>query len=727
MPRKNVGPTVGQITNWGQIKSDLNSNFEEIYAALVDLEENQGGGASPKLASPVIQINGITQTEFNSFWDNIPNAEKYLVYRNTANTPVGATLLGEKLPADPDFQHTGLAPDTNYYTFVIAMANGYLNSDPALVLTKTNAVPVVEFDFYATDAGNDANNGTTEALAVKTPSRLATIINAAGAGKKAKFLDSAKYYDKMAVTAANTEIDFNFAEIDGTVLLAKNAGIFTQPNAGTYPNVWKLTAFSVEEYRESIYFERDGKQAHVIVTGDSQPRLADVNTTVDSVNVPGSFDNQFYANGVVDPKIDVYFHSTTDPNTNATVYRIAKRRVGVHVGNGAKIKNLIVGKTSDNDGSGVFGDNVLIQKSIFIGGGKHNVFISSGKMEDCISWDATHKITAGPFIAYKNDTTGFSVHWQRCYVIMPYNRNVPISGFFGHSAGAPKYDNAIIEECAATGDCDDIGGLNTTTPMIFRRNFSFGQGMDQLLTGVTYEHIFWCPSAVNKSQAVGDLPIVRNCVYLFPVSRSTIWQFNGSSGITLDRVTTAGIAAYFGDFYQQVPEPLTLSVNKVCFGAKNSCSIELKATDVYTGNYNIFVGNGQPADQFRNRKAGYSGPDGSEIRTLKVWQEQTGQDLQSVWVKAANQATLFLNDPQTGDLRLNPNAIVTGVVNGVDTDFTGMFPDGTPITQCGAQEHWNPQTRAIVAGPPTKKPVFPNTLAECKAYIANPTSWNFYP
>ena len=131
-------------------------------------------------------------------------------------------------------------------------------------------------------------------------------------------------------------------------------------------------------------------------------------------------------------------------------------------------------------------------------------------------------------------------------------------------------------------------------------------------------------------------------------------------------------------------------------------------------------------------------------QTLADWQTATsGQDANSVYILPADQVAgganaLWLGyteaaaltdlatiGPAVGDFRINPSARVYG---GDNTAYIGTYADGTtPITEAGPQLHWNWNTRAAVAGPPTRWPDVPETLAESRTYISDPAAWNFYP
>jgi hypothetical protein len=153
----------------------------------------------------------------------------------------------------------------------------------------------------------------------------------------------------------------------------------------------------------------------------------------------------------------------------------------------------------------------------------------------------------------------------------------------------------------------------------------------------------------------------------------------------------------------------------------------------YAGDYNVFTRWRHPDGSAAGAMNGWFG--NASRLTLAAWQAATGQDVHSVTLKASDQVSgganafylgtaLATGGPEVGDFRINPNARVYG---GDLTEYIGTFPDGTPITDAGPQTHWDWDERAIAAGPPTRTPVFPPTLAEMRSYITAPEAWIFYP
>jgi hypothetical protein len=321
--------------------------------------------------------------------------------------------------------------------------------------------------------------------------------------------------------------------------------------------------------------------------------------------------------------------------------------------------------------------------------------------------------------------------FRRCLAIMPggTGRAIGSSGFYAH--GTATIAELIIEQCitrAATlasadtlslivRDCYSEEGLlgymqisSTTSAMdmqriilrdlttiadgagntAFRR--AFGSGT------ITFANCGFFTQKGLSIQLIGDSgtrPQVTNCVVAGTTNSGAI-----------------GGGGFVGCNYS------VLQANGACF-----------TNSTIVSDYNIWYFHGQSFVR------GFVG--GVLKNSLGAWQTDTSQDTNSVYVKHVDQTrggqyALWLgvaedinNGPSDGDWRINPGA---RVYNGADAPLIGTFADGvTPLTDAGIQEHWNFNTRSIVAGPPTRPPVFPATISELRSYVNDPTSWNFYP
>ncbi len=76
---------------------------------------------------------------------------------------------------------------------------------------------------------------------------------------------------------------------------------------------------------------------------------------------------------------------------------------------------------------------------------------------------------------------------------------------------------------------------------------------------------------------------------------------------------------------------------------------------------------------------------------------------------------------------------IAGVENGdfrLAAAVDGLqFPDGAYLGDhnIGPQSHWDHNQGQAVPGPPTQWPTTPVTLEDCRAFIADPAAWDFYP
>ena len=391
-------------------------------------------------------------------------------------------------------------------------------------------------------------------------------------------------------------------------------------------------------------------------------------------------------------------------------------------GKNATTRNLIAGVATSNNGAAEFGEDNTVENSLFVDQHKHNVFAKSGTFRDCISRNAADfQPAAGPFVAFMPSPAGKSINWTRCLAIMPNWKETLVGGFYAHGAtDAQKFDlftmdGVIGYQVNSLGMPSAIGGT-------FRNNYALSTALDSPVSSMmTVERCLYeiRPGGIHTPTPanIGHKVVYKN-VAAWSVTRGFRSWFNLTPGadLTLENCAIAGDGeGFLFDAYTVTGARLTLTKN--VFAQKTSVNLGDGGT-IYTGDYNIFYGNDFGWDNIRFYRNGVS------YNNLADWQAAVNQELNSVYVTTAQRANLFLGSTATGDFRINPNAQVTAANGQV---FTGTFPDGTPLTQAGAQQHYNHNTRQVVAGPPTDFPTPPVTHAQSLQFIKDPAAWNYYP
>lgn len=504
-------------------------------------------------------------------------------------------------------------------------------------------------------------------------------------------------------------------------------GTWTQPDNITYPDVWSVSWTRAQEATTG--------SAHVAIWIDGvlMSRYA---TTLADLQTNGGYN----ASTLSSTTSTLSIKSATNPNSDGKLYEASYRRYCI---NGhattlgvTKTGQVITGpiemwRAIDHYNAHAGGQGTT-KNLLILDGNIHHTVTQGILTEDCVYTGVVPSATASTAVAYDAlSPSTFEHTFRRCLSILPggTSRNKDFTAFYAH--GTTTVAALTIEQCISRGAslggadalavvCNDCYAEECVQPTLQAASTNLTFDMDRVvardlttisdvngdiffrrLSGSTTITLNNCGAWIQKGSAVkligtsGVRPLVTNCCF---------------AGSTLGGGIDGG--GFVGCSYS------VIQANGLMFEAAS-----------IVNDFNIFYFVGQSfvrsiiASVLRN--------------SLAAWQAATSQDTNSVFCKAAdqtagNQYALWLGisensnaGPADGDWRINPGA---RVYSGADVAFIGTFADGTtPLTDAGIQEHWNFNTRAIVAGPPTRPPVFPTTVAEMRSYVNDPTSWDFYP
>jgi hypothetical protein len=582
------------------------------------------------------------------------------------------------------------------------------------------------FDVYADSVnGNNANDG----LSSSTPKQTLAAARALLTDGLSLGLARGSYWREQFDVPTNDLTIGVYGSGAAPIIDGANVvvGTWTQPNVGLYPDVWSL-AWTRNEAATT-------GSAHVAVWVDGAlpSRYA---TTLADLQTNGGYN----ANTLISTSTTVSIKSATNPNSDGKLYEISHRRYGINghattLAAGVKINQQIEGpieiKRAIDHYNGHAGGDGTTKKLLILDGNIHHTVTQGSLTEDSIFAFATPSLAASMAVAYTAISPATFEHtFRRCMSIMPggVNRLTDTSGFYAH--GTATLAEVIIEECitqaATLASADALS-------VIARNCYS-----EETLQGQSQ-----CGPTTNSFSM--DRIICRDLTTIASTAGNTMFRrASGSSTITLNN---CGFWSQKGLSVQLIGDSGTRPqvTNCVIAGTTNSGAIGgggfvgctysvLQANgacftnSTIVSDYNICYFHGQAFVR--------SIINGTLRNSLSAWQAATGQDTNSVYVRHVDQnsgnplalwlgvATGANSGPASGDWRINPGA---RVYTGADVARIGTFADGTPITAAGIQEHWNFNTRTVVAGPPTRSPVFPVTVAEMRTYLDDPTSWNFYP
>ena len=164
----------------------------------------------------------------------------------------------------------------------------------------------------------------------------------------------------------------------------------------------------------------------------------------------------------------MYIHATGSTNVLRNGYNFDNYQARARVVDGPELPVMYFGLCTKADafsnGQPAGWRGADVKDCLFEYGTKHNAFIASGVMEDCVAWKNEVYATAGNstmFITF-NEAGGLSTIFRRCKAIgsstVPGGSTVGGTvGFYGHTNAAP-YESIIYEDCEITNLYQGYGG-----------------------------------------------------------------------------------------------------------------------------------------------------------------------------------------------------------------------------------------------------------------------------
>lgn len=562
----------------------------------------------------------------------------------------------------------------------------------------------VTFDFYADSvAGNDSNSGTSAAQAFQTLSALRTAALAFGNNVRVGLKRGSVWRAQLDLSTLTGVMIGLYGDAGDPPVIDASEVLSSWTKTGGFTNLYHATMVESKKTGNVRYAVW---RNNVPLTNRASQALADANAGSSFVDTSG-------ANAIV------YVHApgSANPASDGGVYESMARWNGADLSGvnvtgshqpGGRVEGVHFRRNLHDNGAVMVGSGASLKKALAYQGTYHNAFIGDGIVEDLICFDKHAIIASGAMlVAYFNGADSKTLDVKRYFA-----KGVPdsgtfeaVEGFFCHVDGGGQYSQMNFEGFA----CIDMSG-----------SLDFANVAALNLTG-----------GYLKNTAAPQTPTVAaiiDCIQFNGVYISTARWINPGS-------TLRNIASYngspFGIFVgttienssfrhtigpgSQLSTSMTYNKNVNISDGSNP---NLRVTKAgYVGNHNIYY---TPVD---TRTVWFIDEASANFFTLASWFAATGQDQHSVRLTAAQLASFWLGNPSLGDFRINPSAQVTDKDGNV---LTGVFPDGTPLTEAGPQFHWDYNQRAKVAGAPTAWPAIPETLANSVAYISDPEGWDFY-
>ena len=644
-------------------------------------------------------------------WNTDETATSHIAYGLTSSYG-SYTTLDSTFNTNHSQNITGLTRTTLYH-FVVVSTDAAGNT----ATSSDQTFSTLDYDIYVDSvSGNDSNSGLSPATAFATLAKAQTTAAADGNGVKIGLARGSNWRQELNLSTLNHVTVAAYGSGNPPIVDASDALSGWQVVPG-FSNTYVATATpAVLAGTNGVlgnFYYRVWENANEFLLSTS---VSNVNSTAGRayVDLTGTT-----------PVIYVHPADGSNPATNGRTYEVNTRDLAIDIGSGSLNKeyNSIVGidtkRGLNNNGSIQTGPNATISQTIAESGGKHNILVAAGEVDDLVVWDVSPNVsqtTSSMYVSFFDTSTTLSSSYpltiNRMFVIGNQNgqTNAFTSGMYNHTNGG-TFSSVTVRGLAIT-DMHNPGSINastaaatTFTGVYLRNTLPLNYG-----TGNYSADCVLINGASNSSNGInGNYVTLSN---LASYGSIALW------GLATSTIANSVIIDPSGQPSNQVSTNLTLS-HSMLFGIRQGGwgTPYVLETDIrnYHGDYNIYAWTYYGHPSFLDQSS-------NVYSSLSAWQTATGQDAHSVYLTAAQYANFWLGDPSTGDFRINPNAQVTG---GDGTVYTGTFPDGTLITTAGPQYYWNWSQSAKVSGAPTAWPSVPDTLSKARQYISNPTGWTF--
>jgi hypothetical protein len=607
--------------------------------------------------------------------------------------------------------------------------------------------PLANLNLFADSvAGDDGNDGLTYATAVQTiaqaqsqvadPTELALI---AGSYWREEFRSSDAVNRIIGLSEETLPtLGAALPILDGADIIAP--GDFTpstHPNApaGTYEVTLSRDPNGTYVSGDTYMMWEDGEWlVRRRVASGAVGSAAEIIATLTAF-VPGSY----YVpqmNALASPSLAYVFpFGSTDPRSDGKTYEYSKRATGIeaYAYHGQIIQGVHVTRGMSAYGPLTGGRDSIIRRVLSSKGGKHNIVLRSGLIQDTICFDAEVAravLSDGgliPITFYQADASGLNWAINNSMVIFPTGRQGTGQAVYSHgSSGSPGHHtkgtiNGLIslrggevtgvlldvefnDYCALQNTTRSLNIPNAASTIKVRRFLA-----DQVaVQGVT---IVAHPSAGGTTGAnleASDWALVKRAdgavttgsMVDFAIASVVNFHHNallmsGGSSMVSMQAAQAGSQCKYNIFI----------LNKA------GVVPYLQITPNVDSDYNVFIDIVGMTDYWQSTTTGTA-------FSISEWRSESGKDINSVVLNAAQCEDLFLNGlagMANGDFRLDPACTLT-------------FVDGTPIVgNAGPQTYYDWNDKTVKAGQPFSWPTPPATEAECVQYLRDIPAWDFYP
>lgn len=549
-------------------------------------------------------------------------------------------------------------------------------------------------DFFVDSVGgNDGNSGTSAGQAFQTLAALKTAVDANGNGTIVQMAGNSRWREAL---------DFGLL----TNITCAWDGVGTPPiidGFDLHPSGWINDLVLTNLWYKDIAHNGTGSNRQTVLQDGALMLRA---LTAAAANLAtGSY---FSADASTANPIRVYINPGANPNSDGKVYEVCSRLYGINaIGDGVTLEGLVARGAMNNNGCIEVKTGAIVRRCVAAFGTKHNTLIAGGLMEDVVHYDndarSATEASCIQTVAFTADATGLDVTWRRCLF---YQKHANTSDIYAHTLNDPtdRYNTLNIDQCIAFHDTGSSGtafggGCNVQN---ITKSCMYGTVMDDIsvFSGqLNVSHVYGINGGDLQNYTLGGNSSWSQVAFYrsFNGGSKPILGLDGSFTLAADHVSLAALDAYFGNAVNLTAGSTgTITLNASIDMANNALNVP--GTTVYgASNNNTYV---QPTGGI-GPFATYHGTGRNLASAMAAWRTDTGQDANSIALTVSPFTGVLAN----GDFRVN----------------------GTILAGSGCTEHWDYNSRAIVAGPPERWPVIPVTFAQALTYITDPDAWDFYP
>lgn len=293
--------------------------------------------------------------------------------------------------------------------------------------------------FIDSVGGSDSNTGTNESFPFLTIAKLTNTVGTPVTNTIIKFSGGVLPWREQLNLASGNEVD-RFGSGADPVFNA--ADIVTNwSKVGGFTSVYAVSNFTITGGGSDSLIQVIENGAQLVVTNS----IANVDTLAGTFFVIGdsaigSSTNLVYVN----PRV------SGNPFTNGSVYELSKRDHGIYGENNNRIAHVETRNPLNGGGAIKMLLNNLWQHVAAYNGGKHNFYLSSGRVEDStFLWQQYYNpaSSSASIGVYHSQTDGLAVEFYRCTFGGTAARFANASPLEGHTSTARAYDYAYLEDC----------------------------------------------------------------------------------------------------------------------------------------------------------------------------------------------------------------------------------------------------------------------------------------